>query len=98
MKPFAYRRPDDAAGAVATVSADPDAAFLAGWTNLVDHLKLGIADPEVLIDVRRLPLDTVEDLDGGLRIGANVRNSDLAADPRVRRHYAVLARALLSGA
>ncbi|GAB2885380.1 FAD binding domain-containing protein [Nocardioides pacificus] len=98
MRELDYQRPDDAAGAVATVSADPEAAFLAGGTNLVDHLKLGIATPATLVDVRRLGMDTVEDVDGVLRIGANVRNSDLAAHPELRRRYPVVARALLSGA
>lgn len=99
MKPFAYARPDDAAGAVATVAADPDAAFLAGGTNLVDHLKLGIASPTTLVDVTRLTSAEITDgPDGGLRVGAGVRNADLAAHPRVRAEYPVLAQALLAGA
>jgi len=99
MKPFAYARPDDAAGAVATVAADPDAAFLAGGTNLVDHLKLGIASPTTLVDVTKLTSDRIEDLPGeGLRIGAGVRNTDLAVHRRVRAEYPVLAAALLAGA
>jgi xanthine dehydrogenase YagS FAD-binding subunit len=99
MKPFAYARPDDAAGAVATVAADPDAAFLAGGTNLVDHLKLGIASPTTLVDVTKLTSDRIEDLPGeGLRIGACVRNTDLAVHRRVRAEYPVLAAALLAGA
>ena len=61
MKPFAYARPGDAAGAVATVAADPDAAFLAGGTNLVDHLKLGIASPTTLVDVTRLTSAEITD-------------------------------------
>ncbi|MDV3207568.1 MAG: FAD binding domain-containing protein, partial [Rhodococcus ruber] len=77
----------------------PGAAYLAGGTNLVDHLKLGVTAPDVLVDVSRLPLDVVaETAEGGLRVGANVRNSDLAAHPIVRRRYPVLARALLAGA
>ena len=105
MKPFAYARPDDAASAVATVTADPDAAFLAGGTNLVDHLKLGIASPTTLVDVTALTSDRIDDLapadgdtEGGLRVGAAVRNSDLAAHRRVRAEYPVLAEALLAGA
>ena len=99
MKPFAYERPDDAAGAVATVTADPDAAFLAGGTNLVDHLRLGLATPSTLVDVTGLTSTEITDLpDGGLRIGAGVRNADLAADERVRARYPVLAQALLAGA
>jgi xanthine dehydrogenase YagS FAD-binding subunit len=73
--------------------------YVAGGTNLVDHLKLGVATPDVLVDVSRLPLDEVEGLeDGGLRIGAAVRNADLAAHAAVRRGYPVLAQALLAGA
>lgn len=99
MIPFDYQRATDEAGAVATVSRSAGAAFLGGGTNLVDHMKLGIARPDVLVDVTRLPLDRIEPLpDGGLRIGAVVRNSELAADPAVRERYPVLSQALLSGA
>ncbi|MGQ7640471.1 FAD binding domain-containing protein, partial [Streptococcus suis] len=72
---------------------------IAGGTNLLDLMKLQIETPATLIDVNRLPLDKVEATpEGGLRIGALVRNADLAADPRVRKDYAVLAKALLAGA
>ncbi|MGX7731108.1 FAD binding domain-containing protein [Rhodococcus sp. 2H158] len=99
MKTFRYETPADPAAAVAAVAGHPGAAFLAGGTNLVDHLKLGVTAPDVLVDVSRLPLDVVEETaEGGLRVGANVRNSDLAAHPIVRRRYPVLARALLAGA
>lgn len=99
MIPFEYRRADDAAGAVATVAGRPGAAFLAGGTNLVDHMKLGVASPDLLVDVTRLPLDRVEPLPGGgVRIGAAVRNSDLAADPLIRASYPALSQALLAGA
>ncbi|MFE9746718.1 FAD binding domain-containing protein [Saccharothrix saharensis] len=99
MMPFDYRRAPDPEAAVAAATGLAGVAFLAGGTNLVDHLKLGLAAPDVLVDVTRLPLDTVDALpDGGLRIGATVRNADLAAHPAVRRDYPVLARALLSGA
>jgi xanthine dehydrogenase YagS FAD-binding subunit len=98
MKHFTYLRPDDVGSAVAAVAGNPDARFLAGGSNLVDHLKLGIARPDVLVDVSRLPLDDVAEIDGALRVGANVRNSDLAAHPLVRERYPVVARALLSGA
>lgn len=99
MRPFVYDAPADAATAVRTVAADPDAAFLGGGTNLVDHLKLGVATPGRLVDVTALTPDTVtDDGAGGLRIGAAVRNSDLAADPRVRSRYPVLSQALLAGA
>jgi xanthine dehydrogenase YagS FAD-binding subunit len=99
MKPFRYERAEDMAGAVATLAGEPGGAFLAGGTNLVDLMKLGIVEPDVLVDVRRLTSEQIEDLpDGGLRIGAAVTNSDLAADRRVRTRYPVLAQALLAGA
>jgi xanthine dehydrogenase YagS FAD-binding subunit len=99
VRPFDYRRAEDVAGAVAVLSANPEAAFLAGGTNLVDHLRLGVAAPDLLVDVTRLPLDRIEELpDGGVRIGATVRNSDLAADRLIRGRYPLLSQALLSGA
>lgn len=97
--PFEYRRAEDVDGALALVTENPGAAFLGGGTNLVDRMKLGVTNPCMVIDVSRLPLAGVEMLpDGGVRIGATVRNSDLAAHPVIRRRYAVLARALLAGA
>ncbi|HLI11035.1 MAG TPA: xanthine dehydrogenase family protein subunit M [Alphaproteobacteria bacterium] len=99
MTPFAYERAADAASAVARVSGHPRAAFLGAGTNLVDHMKLGIAAPELLVDVSRLPFDRIEPLPGGgVRIGAAVRNSDLAADLTIRARYPALAQALLAGA
>lgn len=99
MIPFAYSRPRTTADAVQAVAADPDAAFIAGGTNLVDHMRLEIATPRSLVDVSRLPLDAVTDTDeGGLVIGAAVRNSDLAAHPAVRERYPALSAALLAGA
>jgi xanthine dehydrogenase YagS FAD-binding subunit len=99
MIPFAYERAVDAASAVARVAGHPRAAFLGAGTNLVDHMKLGITSPELLVDVTRLPFDRIEALPGGgMRIGAAMRNSDLAADPVIRARYPVLARALLAGA
>lgn len=77
----------------------PRGVFLGGGTNLVDLMRLGVATPELLVDVRRLTSDRIDDVvGGGLRIGAAVPNSDLAADRRVRTHYPVLSEALLSGA
>eukprot|EP01133_Synstelium_polycarpum_P028391 gene28391-34444_t len=97
--PFEYRRAEDVDGALALVTENPGAAFLGGGTNLVDRMKLGVTNPRMVIDVSRLPLAGAEMLpDGGVRIGATVRNSDLAAHPVIRRRYAVLARALLAGA
>ncbi|MFE5876423.1 FAD binding domain-containing protein [Rhodococcus sp. NPDC056506] len=99
MMPFEYRRAEDVDGALTLMSENPDAAFLAGGTNLVDRMKLGVVNPRMVIDVSRLPLAGVEvRSDGGVRIGATVRNTDLAAHPVIRSRYAVLARALLSGA
>lgn len=99
MKAFTYERaatPQEAAAAAARI---PNARFVAGGTNLLDLMKLQIETPSHLIDVNDLALDRIEPATGGgLRIGALVRNADLAADPRVRRDYGVLARALVSGA
>lgn len=100
MIPFDYHRATSVEDAVTTLAEHPDAMFLAGGTNLVDHMKLGVAQPSLLVDVGHLfPLQDIEVLpDGSLRIGADVRNADLAAHPVVRSSYPVLARALLSGA
>ncbi|TDD38788.1 xanthine dehydrogenase family protein subunit M [Nonomuraea terrae] len=99
MRPFAYVRPADVEAAVHAVATEPGAKFLGGGTNLVDLMREGIERPDTVVDVTGLPLDTVDDLpDGGLRIGALVRNSALAADPRVRAHYPMVPQALLAGA
>ncbi|MFE6185584.1 FAD binding domain-containing protein [Streptomyces sp. NPDC056465] len=99
MKPFAYLRPGSVAEAVRAGAGHPGARFLGGGTNLVDLMKLGVESPALLIDVSRLPLDRVARTDdGGLRIGATVRNSDLAAHPDVRSTYPALTQALLAGA
>ncbi|MEU5088753.1 xanthine dehydrogenase family protein subunit M [Streptomyces sp. NPDC021356] len=99
MREFGYERAQDIAGAVALLDADPDARFLGGGTNLVDLMKTGIERPTRLVDVRELPLDGIEETeDGGLRIGATVTNSDLAAHPEVRRRYPALTQAVLAGA
>ncbi|MEV3948712.1 FAD binding domain-containing protein [Streptomyces halstedii] len=99
MRPFAYLRPGSVAEAVRVSAERPEARFLGGGTNLVDLMKLGVESPGLLIDVSRLPLDRVVPTDdGGLRIGATVRNSDLAAHPAVRERYPALSQALLAGA
>jgi xanthine dehydrogenase YagS FAD-binding subunit len=99
MKPFAYERVDRVVDAVTRAAGRGGAMYVAGGTNLVDHLKLGVASPELLVDVSRIPMDVVEALDdGGLQIGANVRNADLAANALVRRDYPVLSQAVLAGA
>ena len=99
MKPFTYERVNTPAEAAAAATRAKDAKFIAGGTNLLDLMKLQIETPSHLIDVNGLALDKIETTpDGGLRIGALVRNTDLAADPRVRRDYGLLSRALLAGA
>jgi xanthine dehydrogenase YagS FAD-binding subunit len=99
MKPFTYERAKSPAEAAAAAARHPGARFVAGGTNLLDLMKLEIEAPSHLIDVNGLALDKIEPTgDGGLRIGALVRNTDLAADERVRRDYAVLSRALVAGA
>ncbi|KZY24992.1 xanthine dehydrogenase, partial [Sulfitobacter sp. HI0040] len=92
MTPFDYTRAADVSDAVG------NPRFIAGGTNLLDLMKLGVERPERLTDITRLDLRGIEDHEGGLRIGALVSNADLAADARVRREYPVLSRALLSGA
>ncbi|MCU1429570.1 MAG: molybdopterin dehydrogenase, FAD-binding protein [Actinomycetia bacterium] len=99
LKPFRYERAYDERAAIATLAATPGAKFLGGGTNLVDLMRLGVETPDLLVDVRRLASDRIDETDaGGLRIGAGVRNSDLAADARVRTRYPALAEALLAGA
>ena len=99
MKSFTYERATSAADAAAKAAGTPGARFIAGGTNLLDLMKLEIETPTHLIDVNRLGLDRIENTDdGGLRIGALVRNTDLASDERVRRDYAILSRALMAGA
>ena len=99
MKPFTYERAKSPAEAVAALARNPGAKFIAGGTNLLDHMKLEIVSPQHLIDVNQTGLDRMEETsNGGLRIGAMVRNTALAAHPRVRRDYAVLSRAIVAGA
>jgi xanthine dehydrogenase YagS FAD-binding subunit len=99
MKAFTYERAGSPAEAAAAAARIKGAKFIAGGTNLLDLMKLQIETPAHLIDVNDLGLDKIEPAPGGgLRIGALVRNTDLAADMRVRKDYAVLSRALLAGA
>jgi xanthine dehydrogenase YagS FAD-binding subunit len=99
MRPFEYTRATSPADAAALAAKVEGAKFIAGGTNLLDLMKLEIETPTHLIDVNDLALDRIEATsEGGLKIGALVRNTDLAADPRVRKDYAVLSRALLAGA
>jgi xanthine dehydrogenase YagS FAD-binding subunit len=98
MQPFTYMRAADEQSAIAHAAA-PGAKYLAGGTNLVDLMKGGVETPHALIDITRLALDGIEELpQGGMRIGALARNTDVADHPLVRRHYPLLARALLAGA
>ncbi|WP_312106724.1 FAD binding domain-containing protein, partial [Stenotrophomonas indicatrix] len=99
MRAFSYERARSPAEAAAAAARTQGARFIAGGTNLLDLMKLEIETPAHLIDVNGLDLDTIEPTSqGGLRVGALVRNTDLAADRRIRRDYAVLTRALVSGA
>ena len=105
MKPFELTRADDPRQAIAvaekanTAQQGADIRFIAGGTNLVDYMKLNVETPRKLVDVNHLSFDKIENLpDGGLKIGATVRNTDLANNPTVRKNYAVLSEALLSGA
>src|SRR5258707_12021982 len=99
MNPFRYERASDASTAIAILAQAPVGAFLGGGTNLVDLMKLGVAQPQVLIDISRLPYNRVALFsDGSVRIGAAVRNSELAADRTIRTRYPMLAQALLAGA
>jgi xanthine dehydrogenase YagS FAD-binding subunit len=105
MHTFEFIRPADPAGAIATAAQaktaqqGADVRFIAGGTTLLDLMKLNVETPVQLIDINRLPLDKVEATpDGGLKIGATVRNSDLAHHPTVQRDYSVLSQAILNGA
>ncbi|MDX6620817.1 MAG: xanthine dehydrogenase YagS FAD-binding subunit [Gaiellales bacterium] len=99
MRPFAYERSRDAQGAIALVAEASEAKFLGGGTNLVDLMRLGVETPSLLVDVTRLPLGGIQETEqGGLRIGAGVSNSDLAAHPLVLARYPLLASAVLHGA
>ncbi|MGO9699857.1 MAG: FAD binding domain-containing protein [Xanthobacteraceae bacterium] len=99
MIDFQYSRADDVADAVRQIAADPAAKFIAGGTNLIDLMKEDVERPSRLIDISRLPLNTVaETADGGLRIGALVPNADLAYHPLIAQRYPMLASAILAGA
>ncbi|MBB3747118.1 xanthine dehydrogenase YagS FAD-binding subunit [Rhizobium sp. BK591] len=99
MRPFTYERATTVQAAAKAAAANPEAKFIAGGTNLLDLMKLEIEQPPHLIDVNGIGLDKIEPTsEGGLRIGALVRNTDLASDPTVRRDYGLLTRALVAGA
>lgn len=99
MRQFAYEQAADVAGAVEMARDNAGTRFLGGGTNLVDLMRLGVEAPDLVLDVTGLPLDGIESTqDGGLRIGAMVRNSDIAADARIRRDYPVVVQAVVSAA
>src|SRR5258706_5886745 len=105
MQSFEFLRPQDASAAInasarsSTAQQGATVRFVAGGTTLLDLMKLNVERPLHVVDINHLPLDKIEPLpDGGLRIGATVRNADLARDPIVQRNYAVLSQALLAGA
>ncbi|MEO6872142.1 MAG: xanthine dehydrogenase family protein subunit M [Chthoniobacterales bacterium] len=100
MNPFTYSRASDPQSAIKEVAANKQAKFLGGGTNLIDLMKMGVERPEQLVDINRLDLTKVEELsnNGGVRIGALVRNSDLAEHDLIKKNYPVLSEALLSGA
>src|ERR1043166_8575694 len=105
MRTFEFKRPENAASAIAsaaqakTAQQGADIKFLAGGTTLIDLMKLEVETPERLLDINRLPFDKIELLhNDGLKIGATVRNSDLAHHPKVQKEYAVLSQAILAGA
>jgi xanthine dehydrogenase YagS FAD-binding subunit len=99
MRPFEYTRASDPGQAVAIMRDHPEARFLGGGTNLVDLMRLGVESPDLLIDVNDVTGDRIDaDSDGGLRIGAAVSNSDLAAHPDVRRRFPAISQAILAGA
>src|SRR6478752_4173684 len=105
MRAFEFKRPQDATAAVTsaaqakTAQQGADIKFLAGGTTLIDLMKLEVETPSQLVDINRLPFDTIElQHNDGLKIGATVRNSDLAHHPKVQKEYAVLSQAILAGA
>jgi xanthine dehydrogenase YagS FAD-binding subunit len=99
MRPISYSRATDVASAIATVSADPEWTFLAGGTTEVDLLRQNVVRPSGLVDINDLPLNRIEDLpDGGLRIGALARMSDVAEAPGVVQRFPMIAQALVLGA
>jgi xanthine dehydrogenase YagS FAD-binding subunit len=98
MKPFTYIRASTADQAIAQMEVRRESSYLGGGTNLIDLMKMGVEQPSRLVDVTRLALASIEEWRGGLRIGAMVRNSALAADPLIRERYPILSQAVLAGA
>lgn len=98
MRPFSYLRATEAGNAVQTVSANQEAKFIAGGTNLLDLMKEGVENPNALVDISRLNLSQIREMNGRLSIGALARNSDTANHPLVRQNYPLLSQAILAGA
>ncbi|HUB62683.1 MAG TPA: xanthine dehydrogenase family protein subunit M [Puia sp.] len=98
MNPFQYSRPTETAAAIKALAKEPDAFFLAGGTNLIDLMKMGVATPETLVDINRLPLAGIEPITGGLRLGALATNSAVADNPLVLEGYPLLSQAINAGA
>ena len=99
MKPFAYSRVTTAVSAIDSVSQEPHAKFLGGGTNLIDLMRENIEQPEALVDITGLPFAQITERDdGGLGLGAGVRNTAVAAHPLVRERYPMLSEAILCGA
>ncbi len=98
MTPFTYTCPESVDGAVKAYSENPATRFIGGGTNLLDLMKMGVEKPAHLIDINRLPLTSIEERNGGVRIGALVRNSDAANHELIRTRYPVLSQAILAGA
>src|SRR5258705_13345501 len=98
MRAISYKRVDDPAGAVKTLQSSRDAQFLAGGTTLIDLMKLDVQSPAELVEINHLPLDKIEVTPNVVRIGAMVRNSDLAYHEAIQKQFPVLSQPLLSGA
>jgi xanthine dehydrogenase YagS FAD-binding subunit len=98
MKPFTYLRASNAGQAMTALDEQPRTKILGGGTNLIDLMKMGVEQPDRLVDINRLPLEKIEEVPGGLRIGALARNSDVAEHPLVVAKFPVLCQALLAGA
>lgn len=98
MRPFTYERANSPAEAVTALNRSADAKFLGGGTNLLDLMKTGTEHPARLVDITRVPLASIEEHNGGVRIGAMARNSDAAAHPLIRERYPVVSQAILAGA
>lgn len=98
MNSFTYHRATDQADALAAIGRQPNSKFLGGGTNLIDLMKMGTETPAQLVDISRVPLASISEHEGGVRIGAMARNSDAASHPLIRQRYPVLSQALLAGA